>query len=334
MSYYINGVSCDTFAHIDSRQVSDTFPFSLSKKIEKTFTTFLYCAGNPFPVSKKHVAQCCIKSGKGYKEVLCLETTSRVIDNHLVPTGFNIKTDKENLSIPDDITSLPNYGHGAGDGYNNTVDFKNGKYIQKCSVFMPKTAIYHNEQLTYFAGLAFDIPLDKYDEYVDAIQTIKCSHSELTFEYYEVVKIVNDAGIPVSSGALCVRLNGVIPSETELQNFIDEQAAAGTPVSICYGRFKFIETDISKMSKIYIAVYRGNDFKGFDGSSCTVGDGLKQNLLANCLVGNCGEIVVLIPDELCTKDEYLSCEITVSGFDEDGESFRYKSASFIVIITE
>ena len=62
--------------------------------------------------------------------------------------------------------------------------------------------------------------------------------------------------------------------------------------------------------------------------------GINNTMTVNCSVGSAGEIIIPIPDGFHTNQERLSCEINVSGVDDDGRSFRYKAASFLVAITE
>lgn len=50
-----------------------------------------------------------------------------------------------------------------------------------------------------------------------------------------------------------------------------------------------------------------------------------------CHIGHNGEIIVSLPDELCTDGQVMMCEINVSGI-SDGETFRYKAFDFCVVV--
>lgn len=50
-----------------------------------------------------------------------------------------------------------------------------------------------------------------------------------------------------------------------------------------------------------------------------------------CSIGNSGEIIIPLSDELCTVGQSLSCEINVSGV-SGSDSFRYKAFDFFVAI--
>ncbi|MBR3965475.1 MAG: hypothetical protein IKJ91_00210, partial [Clostridia bacterium] len=202
-----------------------------------------------------------------YAKILSIEGLSHIENKTLIPSGLYVENNGDLFSIPEQIISLENYGHGAGEGYNNTIDFERGIYTERCSLFVPEKAINYNEHLTYFFNLGFDIPMERYDEYIKAIETIKCSHSELSFEYYEVVQ---SEGGTISGGALRVKLNGVVPSEEELQEFIDNQREAGTPVMICYGIPDPVEINISKLiSNMHIYITSGTDIS-FDNGMGTM----------------------------------------------------------------
>ena len=206
--------------------------------------------------------------------LIMIEGASSPEDNRLKPSGMSIRSGGETYQIPNTISALLNYGHGAGEGYNNTVDFESGKYTQRCAVFEPMNT--GNHYYTFFQGLTFDFPISRYDEYVKAIETVKCSHSELTFSYYNVQWLDDEGGATekeeatIADGMLRVKLNGNDPTEEELQAFIDAQRAAGTPVTICYGLPDPIETDITDIaSKIDIKVTPGGVVT-FDGATGTL----------------------------------------------------------------
>ena len=61
--------------------------------------------------------------------------------------------------------------------------------------------------------------------------------------------------------------------------------------------------------------------------------GIENKLTVNCSIGVSGEVIIPIPEEFRKEDERLSCEINISGIDEDNLAFRYKAASFIVAVT-
>ena len=71
MTYNINGVLCDAFAHVDSRTVSDTVRFSLSEREDYLLTVFLFCDKKPFPVGTSLTAECCIKGNTDKQTVNC-----------------------------------------------------------------------------------------------------------------------------------------------------------------------------------------------------------------------------------------------------------------------
>ena len=188
-----------------------------------------------------------------------IETEAYEGDHILTATGSYIDIDGDIFSIPKNISSLPNYGYGAGEGYNNTVDLENGKYTQKCNVFEPANTDSHGEY-TYFQGLTFNFPISRYDECVRAIETIKCSHSELTFSYHEVTKFEEDT---ISSGMLNVKFNGAYISAEDLEEFIGRQRASNQPVVVCYGLFDPIVTDIPKVDiELPVNPCSGVDFDG------------------------------------------------------------------------
>lgn len=321
MGFLINGVPCDTFAHVDNRQVSDTLLFSLSERNERSITSFLYCDGKPFPVSEGLTAQCYIKTDR--IKIISLEGNSQIKNKSLIPSALSVKCKGVEYSVPSAITSLPGYGHGAGEGYNNTVDLDRGIYTQRCIVFEPKAVSIYG--YSFFDKLTFEIPISRYDEWVKAIETVKCSHGELSFEYYEVME---HEGGTISSGMLRPKLNGGYPTREELQAFIDEQRAMGTPVVICHGIPDPVELDISHLNSGLSIPVNYSDKITFGGGKGEV----SMNTLVNCVIGERGEIIVPLP--FCDANEHLSCEINVSGINDDNLEFRYKAANFIVAIVE
>lgn len=197
---------------------------------------------------------------KGAK-LMSLEFASYVLNKSLIPSGGFVESEGQRIDIPESITSLSAYGYGAGEGYNNIVDFENGKYTRKCAVFEPEQVEFYN--YSYFRGLTFDFPRSRYDEWVKAIETVRCSHSELSFEYHEVMAYEDE-----SSGMLRVKLYGSYPEREELQAFIDAQRANGTPVVICHGIPDAIVTSIPK-TDIDIPVSSGGRVS-FDGAIGTI----------------------------------------------------------------
>ena len=87
MTYNINGVLCDAFAHVDSRTVSDTVRFSLSEREDYLLTVFLFCDKKPFPVDTSLTAECCIKGNTDKQTVNCSVDASGAIIVP-VPTAF------------------------------------------------------------------------------------------------------------------------------------------------------------------------------------------------------------------------------------------------------
>lgn len=209
-----------------------------------------------------------------YASITVIEGCAKAEDKRLEPSGINIISNGNSYSMPEQVTSLPNYGYGAGEGYNNTVDFENGKYTQSCAVFEPINVGYAT--YTYFQGLTFDFPISRYDKYVKAIETVKCSHSELTFSYYNVQWLDDEGGetekeeATISDGMLRVKLNGNDPTEEELQSFIDAQRTAGTPVVICYGLPDPIEKDITDIASKIDLIVTPSGIVTFDGAVGTL----------------------------------------------------------------
>lgn len=60
--------------------------------------------------------------------------------------------------------------------------------------------------------------------------------------------------------------------------------------------------------------------------------GLANKLTVGCSIGESGEIVIPILDIFRAENELLSCEINISGLDDEGLEFRYKAASFAVAV--
>ena len=236
-----------------------------AKEAAETLSGFpkdLFYEKNKFKGTSIIIPQYVLKNAK----VIQIESEAYEGSHILTPTGFSVDVDGNIMSIPESITNLPNYGYGAGGGYNNTVDFENGKYIQRCNVFEPANTDSHGEY-TYFQGLTFNFPISRYDECVRAIETIKCSHSELTFSYHDVTKFEEDT---ISSGMLNVKFNGAYISAEDLEEFIGRQRANNQPVVVCYGLFDPIETDITDIaSKIDITVTSGGVVT-FDGAIGTL----------------------------------------------------------------
>lgn len=88
----------------------------------------------------------------------------------------------------------------------------------------------------------------------------------------------------------------------------------------------------------FITVFLYCDNKPFPVSSEVTAEccikGNKNKLTVNCSVGDSGEIIIPIPDEFQAINEYLSCEINISGVDKDNLTFRYRAANFIIAVTE
>ena len=62
--------------------------------------------------------------------------------------------------------------------------------------------------------------------------------------------------------------------------------------------------------------------------------GIHEKETVPCSVGESGEIIIPITEKFRTDGEYLSLEVNISGIDDEGLSFRYKAASFMVAIIE
>lgn len=199
-----------------------------------------------------------------YARLMSVEGGSYSEGNRLLPSGFSVSSAGQTVDIPDAIKALPDYGHGAGEGYNNTVDFIKKKYIRKCQVVEVKNPFSYYDSL-FIGSLRIDIPENCYDEWLSAIQTVKCSHSGLTFRFVDV--ILTNGQI---EGALVVKVDGVVPTEEEFNAFLSEQKAAGTPVTVAYGIPDTIETDISDIidGDIRFSAEPGGEIV-FDGDSCT-----------------------------------------------------------------
>lgn len=65
---------------------------------------------------------------------------------------------------------------------------------------------------------------------------------------------------------------------------------------------------------------------------CIIGINDKETV--DCNVGTSGEIIIPIPISLRRSGESLSCEINISGMDDDGLTFRYRAANFAVAVVE
>jgi hypothetical protein len=174
-----------------------------------------------------------------YARLMSVEGSSYSEGNRLLPSGFSVSSAGQTVDIPDEIKALPDYGHGAGEGYNNVVDFANKKYIRRCKVVEVESPFVYYDFL-FIGSLRIDFPENCYTEWVSAIETIKCSHSGLTFHYVQVITEYGEV-----QGCLVVALDGRVPTEEEFTAFLNEQKAAGTPVMVAYGIPNAIETDIS-----------------------------------------------------------------------------------------
>lgn len=98
-----------------------------------------------------------------------------------------------------------------------------------------------------------------------------------------------------------------------------------------------VKFSLSENNDSLITVFLYCDDKAFPVSTTVSAEccikGIENTMTVNCSIGASGEIIVPIPNEFHVENERLSCEINVSGIDEDNLSFRYKAASFIVAIT-
>lgn len=57
----INGVNCDTYAHVDNKLAGETVIFSLSGRENYLVVVYLYVNGQPFAVNMALTSECCIK---------------------------------------------------------------------------------------------------------------------------------------------------------------------------------------------------------------------------------------------------------------------------------
>ena len=64
---------------------------------------------------------------------------------------------------------------------------------------------------------------------------------------------------------------------------------------------------------------------GLAASCCIRHNGGKTT--AECYIGNNGEVIIPLPEFLCTNGQNLLCEINITGT-SDGNSFRYRAFEF------
>lgn len=103
MSLLVCGVTCDAVAHIDRRTVSDTVVFSLSKRKNSSITVFLFCDGDPFPISDQLTAECCIKNDSGKITASCyIGQTGEVI----IPIPTELQKQGQSLSCEVNISGV------------------------------------------------------------------------------------------------------------------------------------------------------------------------------------------------------------------------------------
>ena len=99
-----------------------------------------------------------------------------------------------------------------------------------------------------------------------------------------------------------------------------------------------VNFSLSERDEGFITAFLFCDDKVFPVSTAVTAEccirGVANTLTVNCNVGISGEIFIPIPDEFRVEGESLSCEINISGIDEDGIGFRYKASNFMVAITE
>lgn len=112
--------------------------------------------------------------------------------------------------------------------------------------------------------------------------------------------------------------------------------------------FAFVDKDktsgpllfsLSKQSQMIVSVYLYADGKPFPISSsltaeCCIKKEDYDTATVSCSVGLGGEIIVPIETVYRELGNVLRCEINISGIDSKNKPFRFKSATFIVAITE
>ena len=96
MRYCINGVMCDTYAHLDQRRVGNTVRVSASDVASHTIVAFLYCDNIEFPVASDAglVASCWIRHNTGKDSAgCCIGERGEII----VPLPESLCTEGQNL---------------------------------------------------------------------------------------------------------------------------------------------------------------------------------------------------------------------------------------------
>lgn len=96
MKYYINNVECDTFAHLDQRQVGGTVRVSEVDAVSHTVVAYLFCDGKEFPVSASAglTASCCVRYNDGKITIECIIGDKGEI---IIPLPDTLCTDGQRL---------------------------------------------------------------------------------------------------------------------------------------------------------------------------------------------------------------------------------------------
>lgn len=98
-----------------------------------------------------------------------------------------------------------------------------------------------------------------------------------------------------------------------------------------------VRFSLSERKNALITAFLFCDNKAFPVSAAVTAEccikGIESKQTVSCSIGTSGEVIIPIPVEFLYEDEYLSCEINISGIDSDNLAFRYKAASFMVAVT-
>lgn len=94
----INGVNCDTFAHVDNKIAGETVIFNLEGRRNFFIVVYLYVNGEPFPVSGSLTAECCIRDLSTAGETKTTITASIGTGGEIiVPIPVSFRVDGKNL---------------------------------------------------------------------------------------------------------------------------------------------------------------------------------------------------------------------------------------------
>lgn len=93
----INGVSCDTFAHVDRKLAGETVFFNLNGRRNFFIVVYLYVDGKPFPVSSSLTAECCVKDLSAGENKSTISASIGTGGEIIVPLPVSFRIDGKNL---------------------------------------------------------------------------------------------------------------------------------------------------------------------------------------------------------------------------------------------